>query len=53
MQNYNSKLKIKEKVLSFELWFFAFSFNFLVVYRDCRAPNAILDTQYAIRITIH
>ena len=46
MQNYNSKLKIKEKVLSFELWFLAFSFNFLVVYRDFRAPNAI-------RITIH
>ena len=32
MQNYDSKLKIKKKVLSFELWFFAFRFKFLALY---------------------
>ncbi|GAH24440.1 unnamed protein product, partial [marine sediment metagenome] len=29
-QNQNLKLKIEEKVLNFELWFFAFRFKFLV-----------------------
>ncbi len=30
-QNYNLKLKINKKVLSFELWFLAFRFKFLAV----------------------
>jgi len=29
-QSTKPKLKIKEKVLNFELWFFAFRFKFLV-----------------------
>jgi len=31
VQNYNSKLKTKKKVLNFKLWFFVFRFKFLVL----------------------
>jgi len=41
MKRYKNKNKtynfvLREKVLSFELWFFAFRFKFLTVYDKCK-----------------
>ena len=50
MQGNNLKLKIKKKVLNFELWFFVFHFKFLVL--QCVGNAYSLQHSKTIFITL-